>query len=323
MHFDSRIHSVGRHSYRLVDTNRSGRSFDIEIWFPQIGQSGELMLYELLPGVGFYGSARDGGDTPKNPLPWVIVSHGHMGTRLVYSQLCESLAAGGYVVMALDHPGDTLFDVVSGTGVDEETNIALRLGDLEALYRQAIGEDAGFPHGIALDLSNLTLLGHSFGAYSVMAWAGTETGRAATRSVICLEPYFVRLTPDEVARVTAPVLIVAGSHDATTPVATNVAPVLPYLAAPVTALVLEGVGHQGCSDVALYIEVAPTIPGVPDFVVEFLNTMSADTTGTAGEPWRPVRDAHIELVSAWLVSDADDRHVVERAAAHRGTRISA
>ena len=174
--------------------------FSVEVWFPQREAAGDLKLYELLPGVGFYGSARDGGVAPEGPLPWVIVSHGHMGTRLVYSQLCESLAALGYVVMALEHPGDTLFDVVSGTGVDEETNIALRLGDLETLYRQAIGEDDGFPHGISLDLSNLTLLGHSFGAYSVMSWAGTETGRAAARSVVCLQPYFVRLTPDGVHR---------------------------------------------------------------------------------------------------------------------------
>ena len=317
------MYSVGRKTYGLLDDSRENRELSVEVWFPQREASGELKQYELLPGVGFYGFARDGGVAPEGPLPWVIVSHGHMGTRLVYSQLCESLAALGYVVMALEHPGDTLFDVVSGTGVDEETNIALRLGDLEALYRQATGEDDGFPHGISLDLANLTLLGHSFGAFSVMSWAGTETGRNAARSLVCLQPYFVRLTPEEIARVTAPVLIVAGSHDATTPVVTNVAPVLPHLSAPVTALVLEGVGHQGCSDVALYIEVAPTIPGVPDFVLEFLNTMSADTTGTPGEPWRPVRDTHIDLVSTWLASDRSDAHVVARAAAHRGTRISA
>ena len=316
-------YSVGRTTHVLADTQRDDRMFSVEVWFPQREISGDLKLYELLPGVGFHGSSRDGGSSLEGLLPWIIVSHGHMGTRLVYSQLCEAFAAMGYVVMALDHPGDTLLDVVSGTGVDEEANIALRLGDLEFLYRHATGEREGFNHGLSLDLSNLTLLGHSFGAYSVMAWAGTETGLSAARSVVCLEPYLLQLTPEEISRVTTPVLVVAGSQDATTPVETNVTPVLPHLTAPTTAVVLEGVGHQGCSDVAWYIEAAPTIPGVPDFVVEFLNTMSADTTGKPGEPWRPVRDAHIDLVSTWLASDRNDAHVVARAAAHRGSRITA
>jgi dienelactone hydrolase len=315
-------HTVGRTSFSLVDHDRNDRAFAVEIWFPQVEASGEPSLYELLPGVGFYGAARNGGQVLDGPLPWVILSHGHMGTRLVYSQLCEALAATGHVVFALDHPGDTLFDVVSGAGVDEDSNIALRVGDLTFLHQSITGEIDGLDHGLNLNHAELALVGHSFGAYSVMAWAGSQRGRQVTRSVTCLQPYLMRMTPLELASVTAPVFILAGANDVTTPVATNVLPALPHVTAPMTVIQLDGVGHQGCSDVGLYIETAPTIPDVPEFVVDFLNTMAADTTGTAGEPWRPVRDAHIELVSTWLAAPHAPEAVILGAKKHRGKTLS-
>ena len=315
-------YAVGRKTFSLVDSHRNDRTLGVEVWFPQHDGSGEPMMYELLPGVGFFGAARVGGVPIEGNLPWVILSHGHMGTRLVYSQLCEALAASGHAVFSLDHPGDTLFDVVSGAGVDEETNIALRIGDLDFLYQSIAEKTDGFDHGLTLAHSDMSLVGHSFGAYSVMAWAGSSRGREVTRSVVCLQPYLMQLTSSQLSAVASPVLVLAGSQDVTTPIATNVLPVIPHLTSPTTVIELEGVGHQGCSDVALYIETAPTIPGIPDFVVEFLNTMAGDTTGVAGEPWRPVRDAHIELVTTWLAQPEVPAGVVECAARHRGQVLS-
>lgn len=294
----------------------------VEVWYPQAMPAGEPMMYELLPGVGFFGAARAGGAPLDGPLPTVIVSHGHMGTRLVYSQLCEALASHGYAVIALDHPGDTMADVLLGAGVDEDTNIAMRVADLQFLLNSALGDVPGFDHGLSIDQSAISALGHSFGAYAVFAWAGTDHGRATLKSLVALEPYLVRLTPDELQRVSTTALIVAGDKDATTPVETNIHPVLPHLSAETTtALLLQNVGHQGCSDVGMYIEVAPTVPGVPDFVLEFMQTMGDDTTGTAGEPWRPVTEAHIELVRTWLSNVGDSDTMKSVAARHAGSSL--
>ena len=71
----------------------------------------------------------------------------------------------------------------------------------------------------------------------------------------------------------------------------------------------------------MYIEVAPTVAGVPDFVLDFMGTMGADTTGTAGEPWRPVTEAHIELVRTWLESPGDTTGVVGVAERYRGRSL--
>lgn len=299
-------HSVGRASHLVTDTDRDGRHFGVEVWYPLAHDGGEPMMYELLPGVGFFGAAVAGGEAAPGALPVVIVSHGHTGTRLVYSQLCEALAREGYVVVSLDHPGDTMADVILGAGVDEATNIEMRVADLHCLYELLIGRREGLNHGLTLDTSRVHALGHSFGAYAVVEWASRGGAEGTLASVIALQPYLVPMTPAALQRVTTPLLLVAGEKDQTTPVSTNVMPALEHLPSEfVTAVVLDGVGHQGCSDVGLYIETAPTLPGVPAFVLDFLRTMDADTTGVAGEPWRPVAAIHASLVAAWLSRPGD------------------
>ena len=166
----------------------------VEVWFPRSSAEGDPMMYELLPGVGFFGAALAGGAAVSTPLPTVIVSHGHMGTRLVYSQLCEALASHGYAVIALDHQGDTMADVLLGGGVDEDTNIVMRVADLQFLLDSTLGRVAGFDHGLTIDENAISALGHSFGAYAIFARAGTDQGRTMLQTLIALEPYLVRLT---------------------------------------------------------------------------------------------------------------------------------
>ncbi len=294
----------------------------VEVWFPRSSTEGDPMMYELLPGVGFFGAALAGGAALSTPLPTVIVSHGHMGTRLVYSQLCEALASHGYAVIALDHQGDTVADVLLGGGVDEDTNIVMRVADLQFLLDSTLGRVAGFDHGLTIDENAISALGHSFGAYAIFAWAGTDEGRAMLQSLIALEPYLMRLSAAELERVATSALIVAGDKDATTPAETNIHPVLPQLKKDkTTALLLQNVGHQGCSDVGMYLEIAPTVPGVPDFVLEFMGTMGDDTTGTAGDPWRPVTQAHIELVQTWLANIGDSELIAILAQRHSGRAL--
>ena len=294
----------------------------VEVWFPRSSAEGDPMMYELLPGVGFFGAALAGGAAVSTPLPTVIVSHGHMGTRLVYSQLCEALASHGYAVIALDHQGDTMADVLLGGGVDEDTNIVMRVADLQFLLDSTLGRVAGFDHGLTIDENAISALGHSFGAYAIFAWAGTDEGRAMLQSLIALEPYLMRLSAAELERVATSALIVAGDKDATTPAETNIHPVLPQLKKDkTTALLLQNVGHQGCSDVGMYLEIAPTVPGVPDFVLEFMGTMGDDTTGTAGDPWRPVTQAHIELVQTWLANIGDSELIAILAQRHSGRAL--
>ena len=63
---------------------------------------------------------------------------------------------------------------------------------------------------------------------------------------------------------------------------------------------IERAGHQGCSDVGVYLELAPQVEGLPEIVFDYLHSMAADVTGTAGEPWRPTLEAHLATLGDWL-----------------------
>jgi predicted dienelactone hydrolase len=75
------------------------------IWYPCADPPGEIRLGPLtLPGV------RDcpiSGDK----LPLVVVSHGDGGQFWDYHDTAETLADAGFIVAAINHPGDTYGDM--------------------------------------------------------------------------------------------------------------------------------------------------------------------------------------------------------------------
>jgi hypothetical protein len=89
---------------------------------------------------------------------------------------------------------------------------------------------------------------------------------------------------------------------ATTPPATDIdyATALFHPDLTVRKVILDGVGHQGCSDVGLYVQFGPQVPGVPTPALEMLDSMGREVTGQAGDPCQPAVLAHVELLGAWL-----------------------
>ena len=63
---------------------------------------------------------------------------------------------------------------------------------------------------------------------------------------------------------------------------------------------IENAGHQACSDVGLYLELAPQVEGLPDLVADFLRSLADQVTGRAGDPWRPTVGLHLRILGAWL-----------------------
>ena len=52
---------------------------------------------------------------PGGPFPLIVYSHGSSGQRFISAYLTEALAARGYVVVAVDHTGDTAVDQFTDT----------------------------------------------------------------------------------------------------------------------------------------------------------------------------------------------------------------
>ncbi len=296
---EARGHPIGHRSTTVSDVMCAGRELPVECWYPAgPTPDGTRSVYELLPGIGFSAAATYGATPAPGPRPLVLWSHGRVGTRSSYVMLCEGLARRGYVVIAPDHPGDTLSDWMTGSAVDDATNEAQRVGDvarvLDAVRR---GELGGLP---SVDLDAIVLAGHSYGAWTAYACAGGDVGRGI-RAVAGLEPFTRSLPRRVLGAIGVPALLVAGARDQTTPPATDADRAFAALgSADARRVDIDAAGHQACSDVGLYLELAPQVAGIPDLVVGFVSSMAADVTGTPGDPWRPTVGLHLEILGGWL-----------------------
>jgi hypothetical protein len=127
------------------------------------------------------------------------------------------------------------------------------------------------------------------------------------------------LSKRDLARIAIPALLVVGREDKTTPPETDADRAFEALGANARRVDVSGAGHQACSDVGLYLELAPQVEGLPDIVGDYLQSMAADVTGTPGDPWRPTVALHLQTLGDWLdeVLDFKSARVEERAQLRR------
>jgi predicted dienelactone hydrolase len=219
---------------------------------------------------------------------------------MVYGMVCEGLAARGYVVISPDHPGDTLADWLLGTAVDDATNETQRVADIRFVLDAALGVREGLALAAEIDTSRIAVGGHSYGAFTALALAGSDVPDPRVRAIAGLESLTRTLSEKTLSRVTVPVLLIVGMQDKTTPPETDADRAFEALGENARRVDIEHAGHQGSSDVGLYFELAPQVDGLPEIVFEYLQSMAADVTGTAGDPWRPTLEAHLQTLGDWL-----------------------
>ena len=93
--------------FRFIDVpaDEAAPALQGAIWYPCAAPPGEIALEGLtLPGVK---------DCPISgeKLPLVVISHGRGGDFVGHHDTAEALAAAGFVVAAISHPGDTVRDM--------------------------------------------------------------------------------------------------------------------------------------------------------------------------------------------------------------------
>jgi predicted dienelactone hydrolase len=121
-------------------------------------------------------------DTPR---PLLIYSHGGGGNRNVGAYLATRLASHGFVVIAPQHLGsDTAVLRGDERGlralrgarkrlqkmIEDPDNLRNRPLDVSFVIDRALAGD--LPRGVKIEQTRIGALGHSFGAYTVMAGAG-------------------------------------------------------------------------------------------------------------------------------------------------------
>ena len=296
-------HRVGRSTAMLVDASRGDRVVTVDTWYPAApGPPGDPSLYELLPGIGFTAAAEHDVEVAAGPHPLLLWSHGRTATRSAYALLCEAIAARGFIVIAPDHVGDSLADWLLGANVDDETNGANRVGDVRFVLDTAFAAHGPLRAvGAQVDPGRVAAAGHSYGGFTALTLAGGADPDLRVRAVAGLESLTRTIPKAVLEHVHVPTLLVVGAQDATTPPDTDAERAWAVLGArPAWRVDIERAGHQGCSDVGLYLELAPRVEGLPDLVHDYVKSMAADITGTAGDPWRDTVALHVRILAAFL-----------------------
>ncbi len=160
---------------RDLTISGEGRPLVVTIWYPALKpeNSPSSMTYQwgLFSAQGY--AIRDAvPDGSGGPYPLILFSHGLGGMRYQSIFLTEHLASYGFVVMAADHPGSTLFGTPSDGIV---TNYALRPFDM--LRQIAYADTLTAPGGLLarmIDTQRVAVTGHSFGGYTALAASGAR-----------------------------------------------------------------------------------------------------------------------------------------------------
>lgn len=173
-------HAVGTKAMTVTDAAR-GRALTVQLWYPTdaAATATPFEMMEVGSNAQTYASllaaapdcatrmidvAVDAAPSA-GPFPLVVFSHCHSCTRLSQASTAVRLASHGFVVAAVDHAGDDLWDHLAGSdGPLSSAALDVRAADIRFLI------DA-VPQMIDIDTAHVGVFGHSFG--------GVTAGRVA------------------------------------------------------------------------------------------------------------------------------------------------
>ncbi len=161
------------------------RPITIEVWYPANIPEGTTAIENYTQVLGrkgapgrplvpftFKGRAlRDAViATTTSKYPLIILSHGYVGSRFLFTYLAENLASKGYIVASIDHTDSTYKDAANFTStlVNRSLDQLFVLDQMDLLGQAKSGS---FLSGY-VDASNTGLVGYSMGGYGGLNTCG-------------------------------------------------------------------------------------------------------------------------------------------------------
>jgi predicted dienelactone hydrolase len=202
----------------------------------------------------------------KHPL--VVISHGALGTFLGHHDTAEALAEAGFIVVAINHPGDTASDKSRAT---ELFVYVSRPNDIKRSVDFMLASSAAAPF---IDSSRIGFFGFSRGGYTGLAvlgadadWAnateycgpspargcqqirdrdfpaGPITHDPRIKAAVIVDPLTVFFTPKNLAPIKAPVQLWASELGGEGVFLRDIAPLDANLSGPHEFHVVRNAGH--------------------------------------------------------------------------------
>lgn len=143
-----------------VPASSDGPALKAFVWSPCAIPPGEVQLGPvMIPAVRNCPIAGD-------KLPLVIVSHGHGGGSLNHHDTAETLADAGFLVVALNHPGDNFADLSRAGDI---SIMFQRPRDIKRLIDFLLGQ---WRDAARIDQDRIGFFGFSRGGYTGLVLAG-------------------------------------------------------------------------------------------------------------------------------------------------------
>lgn len=161
------------------------RPITIEVWYPALIPDAvdEIETYTQVLGRNgaedrpvtpftFKGRALRDAVTIKDngKYPLVILSHGYVGSRFLFTYLAENLASKGYVVVSIDHTDSTYKDAANFTSTLANRSLD-QLFVLNEVDRLSSSDSDSFLTGL-VDTNKTGLIGYSMGGYGGLNTCG-------------------------------------------------------------------------------------------------------------------------------------------------------
>jgi predicted dienelactone hydrolase len=253
-------------------TNECPRRFSVEIWYPASEESAgmpedELDILNDMPeamraALGDFRfeirtqpAFRDAPVHSGGTFPVVLFSHGDTALRYQSYTYTSYIASHGYVVVAPDHAGNTIFEIPSLEDVDVEHAEAAvnRPRDLSFLLDLMESEEltGGRIEEIA-DLDRVAVTGHSFGGLTSLLITNPLMGFFDNRVDIAIPLAPVTSFLDELGAPIniniAPTFYVAGAQDNVAPLETEARAGFLMQTSERGLAALDSVGHLSFAD---------------------------------------------------------------------------
>jgi len=281
-------YEVGRHTVTMPDPHRTGRTLDVDIWYPSDARqvrdkpksefdllvtTAESPLAYASPGV-----SRDG------PFPLVVFSHGSGGIRFQSWFLTEFLASHGYVVAAPDHAGNTALDGLFGTTTPFAVSARNRPLDVSLVIDRMLQRN-GNPHSRfegTIDPARIAVIGHSFGGFTALAMAAGHADvppDPRVRAIVPIAPASGPFSDAQLESITVPMLLLGGTSDTTTPIVANTTrPWERASSKPRYRVDVMRAGHTSFTNICDLVDILIDA-GLPPELLEALLANAADGCG--------------------------------------------
>ena len=136
------------------------------VWYPSDAPPSELKLGSFVLSVATNGAIA--GDK----LPLVVISHGRGADYLGHYDTAEALADAGFVVVTINHPGDTAMDK---SRTDDPSVFIERPADVKRTIDFMLGPWSG---AAKIDPGRIGLYGFSRGGYTGLVAIGANLSRS-------------------------------------------------------------------------------------------------------------------------------------------------